>query len=222
MTWENFRVALFEKAPQALFEHSMIVLVTISLAILISIPLGVLLTRPRFKRFGLVILNLFNVLQAVPGLAVIALALPILGLGLKPAVLALLFQSLLPIVRNTMAGLMGVSPDVKEAARGMGMSQRRILIEVGDPVGGANYSKWYSNGHGLCGQYWDTGGSDWSRWLRQFDHGGIGAFPSRILVGRSRTWGAHGDCVGEKFKLSGVSNHATWYEVESWWRLANG
>ena len=134
MTWENFRVALFEKAPQALFEHSLIVLVTITLAILISIPLGILLTRPKFKRFGLVILNLLNVLQAVPGLAVIALALPILGLGLKPAVLALLFQSLLPIVRNTMAGLMGVSPDVKEAARGMGMSQRRILLEVEIPL----------------------------------------------------------------------------------------
>ena len=134
MTWENFRVALFDKAPQALFEHSLIVLVTITLAILISIPLGVLLTRPKFKRFGLVTLNVLNVLQAVPGLAVIALALPILGLGIKPAVLALLFQSLLPIVRNTMAGLMGVSPDVKEAARGMGMSQRRILREVEIPL----------------------------------------------------------------------------------------
>lgn len=134
MTWENFRVALFEKAPQALLEHSLIVVLTISLAILISIPLGVLLTRPKFKRFGLVTLNLLNVLQAIPGLAIIALALPILGLGIKPAVLALLFQSLLPIVRNTIAGLVGVSSDVKEAARGMGMSQRRLLLEVEIPL----------------------------------------------------------------------------------------
>jgi len=134
MTWENFRVALFEKAPQALFEHSLIVVVTITIAILISVPLGVLLTRPKFKRFGLVILNILNVLQAIPGLAMIALALPILGLGIKPAVLALLFQSLLPIVRNTMAGLVGVSPDVKEAARGMGMSPRRLLLEVEIPL----------------------------------------------------------------------------------------
>jgi len=134
MTWENFRVALFEKAPQALFEHSLIVVVTITIAILISVPLGVLLTRPKFNRFGLVILNILNVLQAIPGLAMIALALPILGLGIKPAVLALLFQSLLPIVRNTMAGLVGVSPDVKEAARGMGMSPRRLLLEVEIPL----------------------------------------------------------------------------------------
>jgi len=132
MTWENFRVALFDKAPQALFEHSLIVVMTITIAILISVPLGVLLTRPKFKRFGLVILNILNVLQAIPGLAMIALALPILGLGIKPAVLALLFQSLLPIVRNTMAGLVGVNADVKEAARGM--SPLRLLLEVEIPL----------------------------------------------------------------------------------------
>lgn len=134
MTWENFRFALFEKAPEALLEHSLIVLITISIAVLISVPLGVLLTRPKYKRFGLVTLNILNVLQAIPGLAIIALALPILGLGMKPAVIALLFQSLLPIVRNTIAGLIGLSPDVKEAACGMGMSQQRILIEVEIPL----------------------------------------------------------------------------------------
>jgi len=134
MTWENFRFALFEKAPGALLEHSLIVLITITIAILISVPLGVFLSRPRFKGFGLVIINVLNVLQAIPGLAIIALALPILGLGMKPAVLALLFQSLLPIVRNTIVGLLGVSSDVKEAASGMGMSQREILLEVEIPL----------------------------------------------------------------------------------------
>jgi len=134
MSWENFRFALFEKAPEALLEHSMIVVITITIAILISVPLGVFLSRPKFKKFGLVTLNILNLLQAVPGIAVIALALPILGLGMKPAIVALLFQSLLPIVRNTIAGLLGVSSDVKEAASGMGMSQRRILLEVEIPL----------------------------------------------------------------------------------------
>jgi len=120
MSWENFRFALFEKAPEALLEHTMIVVITITIAILISVPLGVFLSRPKFKKFGLFTLNILNLLQAVPGLAVIALALPILGLGMKPAIIALLFQSLLPIVRNTIAGLLGVSSDVKEAASGMG------------------------------------------------------------------------------------------------------
>jgi ABC-type proline/glycine betaine transport systems, permease component len=134
MTWENFRVALFDKAPEALLEHFLIVLITVTLAIIISVPLGVFLTRPKFTKFGLFTLNILNVLQSIPGLAVIALALPILGLGVKPAVLALLFQSLLPIVRNTIAGILGVSPNVKEAASGMGMSPRRILLEVEIPL----------------------------------------------------------------------------------------
>ena len=82
----------------------------------------------------MLVLNLLNILQAIPGLAIIALALPILGLGMKPAVVALLFQSLLPIVRNTIAGLLEVSPDVKEAAAGMGMTRRRILFEVEIPL----------------------------------------------------------------------------------------
>jgi len=134
MTWENFRFALVEKAPEALLEHSLIVLITIIIAILISVPLGIFLSRPKFKKFGLITLNLLNILQAIPGLAIIALALPILGLGMKPAVLALLFQSLLPIVRNTIAGLIGVSSDIKEAASGMGMSRGKILLEVELPL----------------------------------------------------------------------------------------
>lgn len=133
-SWTNFHVALFEKAPEAVLTHLLIVLITITLAIALSVPLGIILTRPKYRKFGLVTLNILNLLQAVPGLAVIALALPILGLGMKPAVVALLFQSLLPIVRNTIAGLMGVGPDVKEAAAGMGMSQRKILWEVEIPL----------------------------------------------------------------------------------------
>lgn len=134
MTWENFRFALLEQAPKALLEHILIVLITVTIAIIISVPLGVFLTRPKFTKFGLFALNILNILQAIPGLAIIALALPVLGLGMKPAVLALLFQSLLPIVRNTIAGLLGVNSNVKEAASGMGMSQHKILLEVELPL----------------------------------------------------------------------------------------
>ncbi|WP_236005988.1 ABC transporter permease [Paradesulfitobacterium ferrireducens] len=134
MSWERFQIALFEKAPEAVLTHLLIVVITVALAILISVPLGVLLTRPRYRKFGVVALNILNILNAIPGMAVIALALPILGLGIKPAVVALLFQSLLPIVRNTIAGLLEVSADVKEAAAGMGMNQRQILLEVEMPL----------------------------------------------------------------------------------------
>ncbi len=134
MSWKFFSEALFQKAPHALLVHLLIVFVTVSLAIVISVPLGVLLTRRNYQRFGIVALNILNILQAVPGMAVLALALPLFGLGLKPAIIALLVQSLLPIVRNTIAGLLGVNNDVKEAASGMGMSARQILLEVELPL----------------------------------------------------------------------------------------
>ncbi|HBV88181.1 ABC transporter permease [Desulfosporosinus sp.] len=184
MSWENFRFALFEKAPEALLEHSMIVVVTIGIAILISIPLGIFLSRPRFKKFGLFTMNILNLLQAVPGLAVIALALPFLGLGMKPAIIALLFQSLLPIVRNTIAGLLGVSSDVKEAASGMGMSQRRILLEVEIPLAipiilsGIRTATVYVVSMGTLASFIGAGG------LGNLIQGGLTLFrPEYLLVG---------------------------------------
>ncbi len=134
MSWARFQKALFDKAPEALVVHVILVFVTVFIAIVISLPAGVLLTRPRFKRFGVIVLNIMNLLQTIPGLAIIALVMPLLGLGYKPTVVALVFQSLLPIARNTIAGLDGVSPDVKEAAIGMGMSPRKILFEVELPL----------------------------------------------------------------------------------------
>ena len=79
-------------------------------------------------------MNILNIAQSFPGMAIVALAMPILGLGLKPAITALIIQGLLPIARNTIAGLYGVNPDIKEAAQGMGMSERKVLKEVELPL----------------------------------------------------------------------------------------
>lgn len=134
MDWARFQDALFCRAPEALAVHILMVAVSVSLAIAISIPIGVILTRPKYKKLGVMILNILNLMQTVPGLAIVALAMPIIGMGLKPAVVALVVQGLLPIARNTIAGLYGVNQDLKEAAQGMGMSQRRILYEVELPL----------------------------------------------------------------------------------------
>ena len=133
-SWDRFLVAVMERAPQALFVHTRMVLVALIAAIVISVPIGVLLTRPRLKWLGGIILNILNLLQTFPGLAIVALAMPILGMGFKPAVFALIIQGLLPIARNTIAGLYGVDPDIMEAARGMGMAERKILYEVEIPL----------------------------------------------------------------------------------------
>lgn len=133
-SWLRFQQALFERAPSLLVVHVLIVLITLVLAVAIALPTGIALTRSKYEKFTGVVLNVLNVFQTVPAFALIAMALPLFGVGLKPAVIVLVFHSLLPIARNTIAGLLGVSDDVKEAAKGMGMSQGKILLEVELPL----------------------------------------------------------------------------------------
>jgi osmoprotectant transport system permease protein len=133
MNWPRMLDAL-SRIPHDLSIHIFMVVIALAISIAISIPVGILLTRPRFKNFGIVVMNILNICQSFPGMAIIALAMPILGLGLKPAVTALIVQALLPIARNTIAGLNGVEPGIKEAAKGMGMSSKRVLIEVEVPL----------------------------------------------------------------------------------------
>lgn len=133
-SWDRFWIAMLERAPGALYAHTRMVLVALIVAIVISVSIGILLTRPRLRWLGGIVLNILNLLQTFPGLAIVALAMPVLGLGFKPAVFALIVQGLLPIARNTIAGLYGVDPDIMEAARGMGMTKRKVLYEVEIPL----------------------------------------------------------------------------------------
>jgi osmoprotectant transport system permease protein len=112
------------------WQHIELVAVSGGAAILFGVPLGVLLTRPRFRRLGDMALQLLNVGATIPTLAVLALAMSLLGIGNGSAIFALFVASLLPIVSNTMAGLRAVPPHLLEAARGMGLSARHTLFQV--------------------------------------------------------------------------------------------
>ncbi len=72
--------------------------------------------------------------QTIPPVAVLALAVPVLGFGFEPTVVALVLYSILPVIRNTIAGIESVSPDLLEAARGIGMTRMQILREVSLPL----------------------------------------------------------------------------------------
>lgn len=113
-------------------EHLLLVGIAIATAILIGIPLGVLITRQ--KRLQQPILALANILQTVPSLAMFGLLIPIVGIGAVPAVMALTFYSFLPIIRNTYTGIIGVDPAVREAGRGMGMTDWQLLTKVELPL----------------------------------------------------------------------------------------
>jgi osmoprotectant transport system permease protein len=135
----NFDMAVFFEAlryrsPGYLPSHLQLVLIPMAIAIIIALPTGILLTRPGYRRFTGKVMGVLNAGQTIPPLAVIAIFFPFLGLGYGPAILALTIYALLPIARNTMAALSSVPEDVKDAAKGMGMTPREILIHVELPL----------------------------------------------------------------------------------------
>jgi osmoprotectant transport system permease protein len=104
-----------------------------ALAILVGVPLGIFLTRPRVRRYASAIIQVVNLGTTVPTLAILALAMTVLGLGRPPAVFGLFMLTLLPIVLNTVAGIESVPQPLLEAARGMGMTRFEILIKLEIP-----------------------------------------------------------------------------------------
>jgi osmoprotectant transport system permease protein len=116
-------------------EHVFLVAMAISIAVAIGVPVGILMARR--PRMGKPILAFANVIQTIPSLALFGFLIPIPyigGIGTSTAIIALLLYSLLPIIRNTFAGISGVEPAVREAARGMGMTDGQILWQVEIPL----------------------------------------------------------------------------------------
>ncbi len=111
-------------------QHMFLVACSMLLSLLVGIPSGILLSRPFARRWAEHVMQIFNVGNTLPPLAVLALAMVIIGIGDRPAVVALFLASLLPIVRNTYAGLRSVPPALVEAANGIGMTAGQRLRQV--------------------------------------------------------------------------------------------
>lgn len=112
----------------ALVEHLELTFIALVLATLIGIPLGIHLARNRF--LSAPVLAVVSTIQTIPSVALLGFLIPLLGIGMKPAIVALFLYSLLPIVRNTFTGVDRVDVAAIEAARGMGMRDRQILLRV--------------------------------------------------------------------------------------------
>jgi len=115
-------------------EHLGLVAVSSVLAIAIGVPLGTIVTRHWGRAFLDLVDDLASLGQTIPPVAVLALAVPLLGFGFEPTVVALFLYSILPIVRNTIGGLDSVPKDLIEAARGMGMTATQCLFKVEFPL----------------------------------------------------------------------------------------
>ncbi|WP_058973640.1 ABC transporter permease [Type-D symbiont of Plautia stali] len=114
-------------------QHLFLVFWSMFFALLVGIPSGILLSRPFARRWAEYVMQIFNVGNTLPPLAVLALAMVIVGIGDRPALIALFLASLLPIVRNTYAGLSAVPPSLIEAANGIGMTKFQRLMQVEIP-----------------------------------------------------------------------------------------
>ena len=116
-------------------QHILLVLAAIFIAVAIGVPTGILLTRYRSLRGP--ILGVANIMQTVPSLALFGFLIPlpfIGGIGARTALVALVLYSLLPVIRNTVTGILGVDPNVREAAVAMGMTGGQILRQVELPL----------------------------------------------------------------------------------------
>jgi osmoprotectant transport system permease protein len=116
-------------------EHLALVVISMCIAMALAVPAGVLATRRPGWRRGAV--GFANVMQTVPSLALFGFLIPIPwigGIGKRTAIVALVLYALLPILRNTLAGILGVDAAVRESAVAMGMTPRQVLWQVEMPL----------------------------------------------------------------------------------------
>jgi len=116
-------------------EHLWMVGISTLLAVMVGIPLGILITR--WPALDKPVLGAANIIQTVPSLALFGFLLPVPWIGARAerlAILALTLYALLPLIRNTYAGIKGVDSSVIEAGRGMGMTDRQLLFQVQLPL----------------------------------------------------------------------------------------
>ncbi len=114
--------------------HVLLVLASSSIAVFIGVATGIAVTRPAGKEFRSVVETVVAMGQTFPPVAVLAIAVPVMGFSEKPAIIALVLYGLLPILQGTIAGIESVSPSIREVAAGVGMSARQILWKVELPL----------------------------------------------------------------------------------------
>lgn len=120
---------------RATAEHALLVFIAVTLAVVIGLPGGIWIFQNR--KPGGYLLRLADIVQTIPSLALFGLLLPlplIGGIGMPLAIFALVLYALLPILRNTVAGLEAVPPSVREAAVGLGLRPFQVLVEVDFPL----------------------------------------------------------------------------------------
>lgn len=113
-------------------EHIELTAAAVGLAIIIGMPVGIFISY--IKKLNKPVLGIASIIQAIPSLALLGFAIPLLGIGTVPAVVMVILYSLLPIIKNTTTGINNINPQMLEAAKGMGMTKLQILFKVQLPL----------------------------------------------------------------------------------------
>ncbi|HDB6853793.1 TPA: ABC transporter permease [Staphylococcus aureus] len=161
-------------------EHFYISIVALLLAIIVAVPIGILLSKT--KRTANIILTVAGVLQTIPTLAVLAIMIPIFGVGKTPAIVALFIYVLLPILNNTVLGVQNIDSNIKEAGKSMGMTQFQLMKDVELPLalplilGGIRLSSVYVISRATLASYVGAGG------LGDFIFNGLNLYDPLMIV----------------------------------------
>ena len=115
-------------------EHLLISFVVIVLSIVVTVPLAIYMTKMKSEKLKNLIFNIANIFQTIPTIALLAIMIPIMGIGFAPAVTALFLYALLPLLRNTYTGIQSIDPSIVEAAKGMGFSTFGRLFKIELPA----------------------------------------------------------------------------------------
>lgn len=128
----DFVVSHREEVLEQTLEHLMLTLISLAIAIFLGLSIGLFISKK--KQYASPVLSIVNAVQTIPSIALLGFLLPFLGIGVLPAIVALFLYALLPIVRNTYTGIDEIDSSVKEAAIGMGMNPRQLLVKVEIPL----------------------------------------------------------------------------------------
>lgn len=128
----NFFIKRSPEIGEAFMQHIKISGIAVLLAILIGVPLGICIVKS--ERLSKIVLSVVGLFQTVPSLAIFGLIIPLMGIGIVPAIFVLFLYSLLPIISNTYIGIRGVDESIIQAAIGMGMTNFQVLLKVKLPI----------------------------------------------------------------------------------------
>ncbi|MBK5241794.1 ABC transporter permease [Clostridium sp.] len=128
----SFFTSRWETIVDLTVEHFMMVLIAMVISIILGTTVGIIITMNR--KVASIVLNITNVMMTIPSLALFSLLIPILGIGKAPAIVGLVAYTQLPIVRNVYTGITSIKPSIIEAARGMGLTEMKILYKIKIPL----------------------------------------------------------------------------------------